>query len=586
MGEVRESSVLQQPIKGVEIYTKTGELVGRTGADGRFSVQVSPTKGIVRLVFKHSDYETYTLEHAIDGRYSQTVHLPPLYLAPASEKITGRIYREFSLPEINTVNNKTGLSEVKPLEFESRIVEGEFNLVTHRGKEWLVQKLKGKGEIVYESGGEFYTIRLKPGVNSEKFMAEISEDVEFITPNRMIQSLGIEPEDEYWPELWNMQMLNVSSAWKYSTGSGVVVALLDTLYTSAHPDLLPNLLPAIDVTGNNEENPALNAHGLHVAGIIGAVSNQYGVVGVAPDVSILPIRVFTETGATIYHILKGIDAAIENGAQVINMSFGTYDRYNPSYDFPDLHYAIKKAAQAGILLVAAAGNTGSDYLLYPAAYPEVIAVGSVGPDGERTYYSSYGKGLELMAPGGNSRLGRKAQVLSTIWDSLVGDSYDYMEGTSMAAPHVSGVAALLIAHGIKDPDYIRLILRETARDLGPPGYDEETGYGLVDAFAALNRFQHTYVFFGSIEGGWAQLKSPVVQVEVNGSFELAKVRPGKGRVIGWIDVNQNLKIDAGDYLGQSEELEITEKMGVVSDVEVILEFIEGDFKAIAINIGS
>src|SRR5690606_16247706 len=129
---------------------------------------------------------------------------------------------------------------------------------------------------------------------------------------------------------------------------------------------------------------------------------------------------------------------------------------------------------------------------------------------ERAYFSDYDLGLEVVAPGEG--------IKSAYWTQTRGYYYEYMSGTSMAAPHVSGVVALLISHGITDPDYIRIYLRETARDLYEPGYDYFSGYGLVDAFALLNRFQNTYVFFGELDDNRVEIKSEVVEVNVDGSF--------------------------------------------------------------------
>lgn len=575
-GEVRESSILAQPIESVRILNKDGQELGQTNSAGKFLVKASAVQGVVHLTFSHQDYESLTLDLAIDGSYTQLVELPPLELKLAGQKISGRIYRQLITPKVLTHRNSSPQPKNYPLQSTAEVVEAEYNLVTQRGEIWLLDLLDGKGQIQYASGDGFYTIKLYPGVPAEELIAEleINNDIEFITPNYYLQSMAVVSPPKTELDLWNMQMLDINSAWKYSTGSGVVVAVLDSLYTTTHPDLAPNLLPARDFSGDLAYT---DVHGLHVAGIIGAAANGFGVVGVAPEVSILPIRVFNRSQtAEIKHVVQAIELAIDLGVDVINLSLGVYDIFFPENDFPDLHYAIKKAYDAGIVMVAAAGNDNTNYLLYPAAYPEVIAVGALNHMGERASYSQYGQGLEVMAPGGDENAG-----IISIGEET--PTYETLSGTSMAAPHVSGAVALLIANGITDPDYIRQILRETAIDLGDPGYDLEYGYGLIDPFAILHRFAHSYVFFGDIITENAQIKSQVFQVEINGDFQLSGVRPGIGRVVGWVDLNNNFLIDGGDYFGQSEELEVFSGMDDLCDINIELKLIPGEFSAIDID---
>lgn len=581
-GEVRESSLLTQPISEVEIYSVSGELLGKTDSNGYFQIQVLPVEGEVKLTFQHTYYRSETITRYIVGSSTQKIELSPLYLKPeGTGVIHGQISREVRLETIdpqNILQSQTASS----VETQPNIIEGEYNLATRQSKDWLKEKIQGRGEIIYESLDGFYSLRLD-FEHADQVVQElaVSGEVDYILPNETVELLGLGSNEELWDQLWNMRMLDMEATWKYSTGGGVVVAVLDTLYSTQHPDLLPNLLVPLDVNESIVEDVGLNEHGLHVAGIIGAVADGQGVLGTAPNVSLLPIRIFNQFGASVSSLIKGIDLAIEHGAQVINMSVGT------SYDRQDLREAIQRAYQAGIVMVAATGNHGKSTLLYPAAYPEVIGVGAVGQGGERTDYSHVGPGIELMAPGGDSQTGILSTGSKVIYEANQTSTVHYthiaLHGTSMATPHVSGIVAQLIAYGITDPDYIRLILRETARDMEAPGYDENTGYGLVDPYAAINRFRNTYVFFGnvSLDTGVAELHSPVYQVAVDGEYEILDILSGQGQVIGWVDVNQNLLIDSGDYLGQSEELEIGEETVLQRDLE--LKWIEGEFNAIDIS---
>ena len=583
-GEVKESSIIQQPIKGVQIYSATDQLLGETDATGHYAIQMQVKKGLAKLTFKHPNYSSQTLEMPIRGKYTETVTVPPLVMTTSNGQISGQVVRA-STVQI-TAKQLYDTTQVN----EKEIIPNEYNLVTFRGKRWLQEKLNSYGSIVGEVSGGFYTIRMNSTASQSKINTVIQElatadDVK-IAPNHYARLMAVENTEPLAEKQWNMAMIKAPAAWEYSQGEGVTVAILDTLYRTKHPDLALNLLPGVDVNQNTAEDLTLAAHGMHVAGIIGAALNNYGVAGVAPKVTMLPIRIFKRvwTGygesitASVDDIVEGINIAIENGVQVINMSLGM-----ESYDAV-LHEAIKRAYAAGITVVAASGNNGNSKIFYPAAFPEVIAVGAVGVDGKRTAYSQYGDGLELMAPGGSPIQGEASRIWSTGWDFDF-EEYTWVsnEGTSMATPHVSGIVALMIANGFTDPDYIRLVLRETAHDLGSAGYDKETGYGLVDAYAVLQRFQNTYVFFGDIVSGQAQLKSKVVQVEVNGEYTLIDVHPGTGKVIGWIDVNKNLKIDGGDYLGQSASLEIKAGSEPLTNMQIKVSVVPGDFSAIKIE---
>lgn len=577
-GMVKENSNLSQPIQGVKIYANE-KLVGETDAKGNYLVKVEVKKGMAKLTFQHPDYASASVEEVVDGRPVEAIQLPALALNPAAGEISGSVWRASNVAPLVKSAAVDHVSATP-----APAVPGEYNVLTSKGAGWLKEQLMGAGQIIRELPGGFYTIRL----NDKSQKAEnspvvktlaASADVK-IEPNHIARLQALSTARESFPTLWNMDLINAPVSWQYSTGKGVKVAILDTLYSTDHKDLQANILQSFDVYGDHTQNLQVAEHGMHVAGIIGAAINCYGVFGVAPEASLIPIRVFHygETGLTapVDAIVAGINIAIEQGVQVINMSFGM-----PSPD-DILYEAIKRAYNAGIVIVAASGNYFENTLLYPAAYPEVIAVGAVGMDGNRVAYSNYGPGMELMAPGGSGEFGPDGEIFSTGWTGTY--TWVRLNGTSMAAPHVSGVVALLMANGYTDPDYIRRVLRETAKDMEATGYDTGTGYGLVDAYAALNRFQNTYVFFGSVVDSSAQLRSKVTQVAINGNYTLANVLPGTGRVTGWVDVNRNLQIDGGDYLGESAELTVQAGGNTIIGIEVKVSVLPGDFSAI--NIGA
>jgi hypothetical protein len=209
-------------------------------------------------------------------------------------------------------------------------------------------------------------------------------------------------------------------------------------------------------------------HGTHVAGIVAAKrNNAVGISGIAPA-QILSVRVLNGDGVGFQDdVADGITWAVNNGAKIVNLSLG-----GPADSV--LQTAVQNAWNNGVILVAASGNNGTNSISYPAAYPEVIAVGALTEANSRAAYSNYGAGLALVAPGSN--------ILSALPDS----EYGFLSGTSMAAPHVTGVAALLLAHRSSlTNSQVRDILQSSADDLGASGRDDFFGYGRVNAFTAL-----------------------------------------------------------------------------------------------------
>ncbi|MEA3321822.1 MAG: S8 family peptidase [Bacillota bacterium] len=254
------------------------------------------------------------------------------------------------------------------------------------------------------------------------------------------------------------------------TGSGVKVAVLDTGIDASHEDL--------KVAGGAsfvpEEPDALtdgNGHGTHVAGTIAAVNNNTGVLGVSYDVDLYAVKVLSSGGSgTLAGIAQGIEWAIDNNMDVINMSLGG------STGSSTLKQASDNAYNSGIVVVAAAGNSGSFFGLvntigYPARYDSVIAVGAVDSNNNRASFSSVGSQLEVMAPG------------VSINSTLPGNQYGELNGTSMASPHVAGAAALLLAQNPNMTNVeVRERLRNTATNLGS---SFNYGYGVINLEAAL-----------------------------------------------------------------------------------------------------
>lgn len=280
---------------------------------------------------------------------------------------------------------------------------------------------------------------------------------------------------------WGVDRIDADRAWATTRGSGVRVAIIDTGIDTAHPDLAANIVGGYSAVGYTTSYKDDNGHGTHVAGTVGAIDNLVGVIGAAPRVSLLGVKVLDSAGSGwVSDIIEGLDWAVANGARVVNMSL------SGSTYVSAFQAAIDRANEAGVVVVAAAGNTGGA-VGYPAAYNGVIAVSATDAYDVIASFSSRGPEVDLAAPG--------VTIRSTYWSATRGSTYADLSGTSMAAPHVSGAAALVLstpvggwdadADGAWDPVEVEGKLEATARDLGTIGFDTLYGAGLVDAYRAV-----------------------------------------------------------------------------------------------------
>jgi len=274
---------------------------------------------------------------------------------------------------------------------------------------------------------------------------------------------------------------------------------------------------------NDDDDPADDqGHGTHVAGIAAAaINNGQGIAGIAGQSLILPVKVLNENNqGTWADVAEGIIYAVDQGARVINLSLGS------TADSSTVHDAVLYAWSHNVVIVAAAGNDGTTTPYYPAAYAEVIGVSATTPDDVRAGFSSYGTHISVAAPG------------ATIYSTTPGNSYSFKSGTSMAAPHVSGLAALLLAQdGSRTNAEVRQIIEQSADDLGAPGWDEEYGYGRVNAYKAV-----TWGATASLSGlAWNDANSNGVHDpdEVNGVPNVPVIVRQNGQVVATTSTNDN-----------------------------------------------
>jgi subtilisin family serine protease len=296
-----------------------------------------------------------------------------------------------------------------------------------------------------------------------------------IEPDAEVTALGT--FDSELTATWGVKAVGGGTA--ADAGAGVKVAVIDTGIDCNHPELKRNGVTICDGGWdfiNNDSDPYDdNGHGTHVSGTIAAAKDTNGVVGVAPGVRLYALKVLGSNGSGSFSaVIAALQWAVDHGIQVTNNSYGSST--NPG---STVEAAFVNAYNHGVLSIAAAGNTGSctpttETIGYPANYASVVAVAATDSTNTRACFSSTGAGVELSAPG------------VSITSSVPGTGYGTWNGTSMATPHVVGVAALVIGNGVTGPAAVRARLQSTATDLGPAGRDPYYGFGLVNAKTALS----------------------------------------------------------------------------------------------------
>ena len=339
----------------------------------------------------------------------------------------------------------------------------QWNIVLeHKG--WIVKNLDLINGVAAIIPKENLSQLLKAGV-VKKAMADI--DVQSAGLIRSLQDLS---NGQTIP--WGHSRIQAPLSWMKGTGRGVRVAVLDTGIDNNHKDLKANIKKRYNAVNTPGGTKDYLGHGTHIAGVIAAVDNTMGVVGTSPLAEINMVKVLYDDGiGFLSDLIEGIAWCIKNNMDVINLSLGCRE----DHDF--LHYAIQKAHEEGIIIVAAAGNIPGR-VLYPACYEETIAVSAVDSDNRCASFSGFGKTIDVTAPG--------VDILSTFTDG----TYAVMDGTSISAAYVTGVVALVLStpvvdvydingNGLWDPDEIKRKVLDSTETLGLS--PEKQGRGLVRA---------------------------------------------------------------------------------------------------------
>jgi len=269
----------------------------------------------------------------------------------------------------------------------------------------------------------------------------------------------VDPAEKEIP--WGVKRVNASGAWNFTEGAGVKVAVIDTGMDYNHPDLKANYAGGYNAIAPTTSPLDDQGHGTHVSGTIGAARDSKGVVGVAPRVKLYAVKVLDKNGSGTYsNVVSGIEWAAQNKMDVINMSLGGTDSVEA------MAKAVTAASIAGVTIVCAAGNN-SGAVGYPAKYPESIAISASDSGNKIASFSSRGAEIAFIAPGVD------------IYSTSKGGRYSTMSGTSMASPHMAGLAALAISAGAKNPAAVREALTKSASSLGLKPTEE--GAGMIDA---------------------------------------------------------------------------------------------------------
>ncbi|MHC5010221.1 MAG: S8 family serine peptidase [Planctomycetota bacterium] len=390
---------------------------------------------------------------------------------------------------------------------------------------------------------------------------EADPDVAWAHPDWLVQTLGLSDDPEL-PRQWNVRGTGATAAWDVTEGDpSVIIGVVDTGIV-AHPDLDSRVVDGFDfisVAGfagdgdGRDPDPtdvgdqALGSgmsswHGTHVAGIaVARRGDGYGIAGVAPGCRVMPLRAIGRGGGLLSDVSDAIlyGAAIyappgfpplDEPLPVMNLSFGLLQ---PA---PELEAACDMAAAAGVLLIASTGNDGSSGVLAPARYPSVLAVGATDGRLDRASYTNFGPEVDLVAPGGSTADdfagdGWPDGVLSCVLDDSVSPpvpSHGYLSGTSQAAPHVAGAAALLLS---VDPDLTNVelgnLLKTNAADRGAPGRDDVFGFGILQVHESLRRLNEN---LGMPPPGGPQLllASGTVSLQNASAVDLAMMNVGGG----------------------------------------------------------
>lgn len=529
----------------------------------RYSLEMTGDK-TVHAYFGHADSAEITAEISLKHSFPasplddfHTLELPPLETASL---------------DVFSAESKKQQPEKEPEE----IIVGFSRDVDFAEQ---IDSLESEGYQLIDSSreGNYVTVRLPEAAaenyeEQAKFFNKFKNrpEVRYVESNQSYQLLSITyPDDTYYSYQWNYPQIRLPQAWNSVTGSDDVrVAVLDTGVNSSHPDLYGRVdeSDGYNVVADNNDYFDDIGHGSHVAGIIAAATdNNQGVAGVLWNSSIIPVKVMENRSGTWSNIAEGIyyasglteDPEISQPVDIINLSLGGLNESQAVKE------AVQAAREKGVILVASAGNSGDSRLLYPAKYEGVISVGAVDynypEEPNLADYSNYSPDLNMLAPGGDksvdsSNRGWNDSILSTFSDDIDSYGYEFMEGTSMSAPHICGVIGLMLANGIpRDDELILEILQKTSIKLEDIPEDIDIGEaGLVNAYWALHQPDRVNVVLKRKSAGYLQEYQSKETLLQGGTVSFSELPSGEYQLQAHLDVQSTETLDPGDYYFESD----------------------------------
>lgn len=575
------------PVVNAEITIIAGNKSFPLSSDleGRFSITLRTNITKLKLTVQHPSYHPWqrAINLGKDREHSLLIELTSM--VEDHSLVAGRI--DYALPEITAAGLQAysdGLLEpvltetwqeepaeiiVEPYKYNEAVA---LEIGRALGSD-IFQLYPESGIIVYIKP-EHLTVdaflslaRTHPLVKA----ADINYPVYPLATAVSLEQLILTPNDPEYDQQWNLTAVYLPFAWPQAKNKTTVrIAVLDSLIATEHPDLQQNLhlqdaynvlKQSQDVSDYHGRTSLIpSSHGTHVTGIIGATTNNArGIAGISwgANVEIIPIVVLDENNrSSLSNVIAGIDKAIELDVDIINMSLGA--NLNRPYDHL-LYNKIREADAAGIIMIAAAGN--DNQLLYPAGYPEVIAVGATTREYQIADYSA-ADGVTLFAPGG-ARADPGGGIYSTDLVEPSGDGYSAGRGTSMAAPHVAGIAALVKG---TYPNIIKSEIEQLLWNTGIVFDLEQPQQRLVNAYAAVTKtpINMAVLCFSSLD----TMADYEVEFDQNRYFHLF-LPPGSYLVTAHIDANQDQEVNPGEWYYQSEIL--VEPGKHVSDLEIRLD---------------
>lgn len=404
-----------------------------------------------------------------------------------------------------------------------------------------------------------------PADQAEEYANELAQlpGILEVTPDYPLE-LTWEPTDPGYQQghQWALETLGTEIAWEFSMGKNVVVAVLDTGIDTNHPDLKNQIVPGYNFVDDNTDVSDQCGHGTHVSGIIAAeANNDTGGIGIAHAAQIMPVKVIGETCRGSHSaLMKGIKYAADQGVRILVITSGS------TYEHAGVHDAILYAREKGALVVVSAGNKANDEAFYPGSFSESFTVAGTAQDDAVYEASTYGPQIDISAPA--------VDIYAPYWNAENGSTYVLMDGTSMAAPQVAAVAALIVAI---EPDIsledLENRLLSTATDVGDTGWDPHYGWGRLSAWGAVAQS----VLAQQEAGGTSNLRQGNIRIPQMHESTLAETQAEKsetGIIIRWqnptIDTPTQAAINPTEiiiYRSPQPVLESADDIAVVDTIE-------------------